>query len=52
RLITEFSPGDASRGIEDPIGQSVEVYRRCATEIESALPAIVSFIEKDCEGNV
>ena len=52
RVITEFSRGDVSRGIDDPIGQPVEVYRRCAAEIESALPAIVSFIEKDCEGDV
>ena len=52
RVITEFSPGNASRGIEDPIGQPVEVYRRCATEIESALPAIVSFVEKGCEGDM
>jgi len=52
RVITEFTDGDASRGIADPIGQPVEVYRRCATEIESVLPAIVSFIEKGCEGDV
>jgi len=51
RVITEFTAGDPSRGIADPIGQPVEVYRRCASEIESALPAIVSFIEKGCEGD-
>jgi len=52
RVITEFSSGDASCGIEDPIGQCVEAYRRCAAEIERALPAIVSFLEKRCEGDM
>ena len=51
-VITEFSPGDASRGIADPIGCPVEAYRECARDIESALPAIVSFMEKGCEGDV
>jgi len=50
-VITEFTPGDPSRGIDDPIGQPVQVYRRCATEIEAALPGIIVWLEKEREGN-
>jgi len=49
-VITEFTGDNPSRGIDDPIGQPVEVYRRCAAEIEAALPGIIAWIEEQREG--
>lgn len=34
-----------SKDISDPIGQGIEVYRRCRDEISQALDSLVSFIE-------
>jgi len=51
RVLTEFVPGDPSRGVDDPIGQPISVYRRCAREIEAALPGIVAFLEDTGEGD-
>ncbi|MCD6287788.1 MAG: low molecular weight protein arginine phosphatase [Candidatus Hydrogenedentes bacterium] len=50
RVITEFTDGDPSRGVADPIGMSIEVYRQCADEISAAFPAIIAFLNRSEHG--
>jgi len=49
-VVTEFSPGDPSRGVDDPIGQPVGEYQRCAEAIEDAMPGIISFLNRERGG--
>lgn len=46
-LLREFetAPGYANRDISDPIGQSVEVYRRTRDQIRDALIGVINFID-------
>jgi len=47
-LVREFEgsrPGE-SKDIADPIGQSVEVYRRTRDQIRDALPSLIVFIDQ------
>ncbi len=45
-LVREFEPGLRSdeREIADPIGASLEVYRRARDEIRSAIPSILGYL--------
>jgi RpiB/LacA/LacB family sugar-phosphate isomerase len=46
-VIREFEEGEIiGRDIPDPIGQSVEVYRRTRDQIRNAMPSILAFIEQ------
>jgi protein-tyrosine-phosphatase len=42
-LLGSFGPG-TGRDIEDPIGSSMDTYRRVRDEIDAALPELASFL--------
>ncbi len=44
RLVTEFDPGRAGGGIEDPIGMNRAVYERVFGELERCLEGFVATI--------
>ncbi len=46
-LLNEYAGGgNASKGISDPFGQSVAVYRQTLSEIEDALIRVIQKIQK------
>lgn len=51
KVITEFVDCDPSRGVADPIGMPVEVYRQCADEIVAAFPGIIAFLNDKNKGD-
>lgn len=45
-LLRSFDPEAAAADVDDPIGMSLDVYRRVRDEIDSALHGLVEFIEE------
>jgi len=46
-VVREFEEGEIiGRDIPDPIGQSIEVYRRTRDQIRNAMPSILAFIDQ------
>lgn len=45
-LLRSFDPDALTGDIDDPIGMSLDVYRRVRDEIDSALDGLLEFIEK------
>jgi protein-tyrosine phosphatase len=49
-LLRSFDPSASGGDVEDPIGGSLETYRRVRGRIEEALPELISFM-KTLEGD-
>ena len=46
-VVREFEDAEViGKDISDPIGQSIEVYRRTRDQIQTALPSIIQFIDQ------
>ena len=46
-VLREFEDAEViGKDISDPIGQSIEVYRRTSDQIQNALPGLVQFIDQ------
>ena len=46
-LLREFEDGEViGKDVADPIGQSLEIYRRTRDQIKRALPSIIEFIKQ------
>ena len=51
-LLREFEADEAvNKDVADPIGQSLEVYRRTRDQINRALPSIIAFIKQTAAGD-
>ena len=44
-LLKSFDPHGRGGDVEDPIGSSIEVYRKVRDEIETALPDLILFMK-------
>lgn len=53
-LVREFDESSTgSPDVPDPIGQSLEMYRRCRDAIQRALPSVLQFVDhSDSPGNL
>lgn len=45
-LLRSFDPAARHEDVEDPIGGSLEQYRRIRDQIEAALPELIAFAER------